>query len=56
MAKGNTKNIHKFTEDQRSRGGSEARWRERAQGKKINHGMLFGKRVEGGRVDRRKAV
>lgn len=36
---------HKFTEDERSRGGAEARWKERTEGKKLNHGMLFGKKI-----------
>lgn len=39
-------NRHKFTEDKRSSGGVEARWLERTQGKKLNHGMLFGKKVK----------
>lgn len=37
---------HKFTEDECSRGGSEARWLERIQGKKLNHGVIFGKKVK----------
>ena len=36
---------HRFTEDECSLGGAEARQRERQEGKKLNHGRLFGKRV-----------
>lgn len=39
-------NRHKFTEEERSNGGVEARWLERTSGKKLNHGMLFGKKVK----------
>lgn len=34
---------YRFTEDQRSRGGAEARWRERQMGVPLNHGVTFGK-------------
>lgn len=44
IAKLNT-NRHKFTEDECSSGGAEARWRERTKGKKLNHGILFGRRT-----------
>lgn len=37
-------NMHVFTEDERSRGGATARDRERMQGKRLNHGMRFGKK------------
>lgn len=35
---------HKFTEDECSRGGAEARWKERQTGVKLNHGMRWGKK------------
>lgn len=40
------KNIkfHHFTDEERSRGGSNARDKEREEGKKLNHGMTFGKK------------
>ena len=37
-------NRHKFTYDEMSAGGTEARWRERLLGKKLNHGITFGKK------------
>lgn len=35
---------HVFTEDERSRGGAEARYLERVKGVKLNHGWRFGKK------------
>lgn len=35
---------HKFTVDECSDGGANARYKERVDGKKLNHGVTFGKR------------
>lgn len=35
---------HQFTEEERSRGGTTAREIERSAGKKLNHGITYGKR------------
>jgi hypothetical protein len=35
---------YKFTEEECSAGGAEARWRERIKGVKLNHRIVFGKK------------
>lgn len=35
---------HKFTEEESSNGGANARYIERVQGRRLNHGVTFGKR------------
>jgi hypothetical protein len=37
---------HKFTEEECSSGGVAARWLERIKGIKLNHGVIFGKRIK----------
>lgn len=39
------RNRYVFTREQRSRGGTKARDTERACGKKLNHGWVYGKKV-----------
>jgi hypothetical protein len=39
------KNRYIFTREQRSRGGANAREKETSQGTKLNHGVVFGRRI-----------